>query len=50
MVKDVVFRVHIPFDLMYFICSVRAILCHDNGTFKFSVYEVSVMSHSSVSN
>ena len=49
-VKDIVFRVHTPLDLMYFVCSVRAILCHDDGTFEFSVDESRIMSHSSVSN
>lgn len=50
MVKDVVFRVHLPFDLMHLVGSVRAILGHDNGTFELSVDKACVVSHSSISN
>jgi len=50
MVKDVVFRVHLPFDLMHLVGSVRAILGHDNGTFELSVDKACVVSHSSISD
>lgn len=50
MVKDVVFRVHLPFDLVHLVGSVWSILGHDDGTFEFSVDEACVVSHSSISN
>jgi len=50
MVKDIVFRVHLPFDLMHLVGSVRAVLSHDDGTFELSVHKACVVSHSSISN
>jgi hypothetical protein len=50
MVKDVIFWVHSPLDLMNLVGSMRAILGHDDGTFEFSVDEICIMSHTSVSN
>jgi hypothetical protein len=50
MVKNVVFRVHLPFDLMHLVGSVRSILGHNDGTFELSVDETGIVSHSSVSD
>lgn len=43
MVEDVVLWVHLPLDLMDFVGSVRAILCHDDGTFEFSIDEILIV-------
>jgi len=47
-IEDVFFWVHIPLDLMNFVGSVRTILSHDDGSFEFSVDEICIMSHSSI--
>lgn len=49
-VKDIVFGIHIPFDLMYFIGPMRPIPGHYNCTFKFSVNMSLVMSQQSILN
>lgn len=49
-VKDVVFRVHLPLDLMDLVGSVRTVLGHDDGTLEFTVDKVGVVSHTSISD
>jgi len=48
MVKNVVFRVHLPLNLMDLVGSVRTVLGHDDGTLELTVDKVGVMSHSSI--
>jgi hypothetical protein len=48
MVKDVVFRVHVPLDLVDFVGSVRSVLGHDDGTLELSVDESGIVSHTSI--
>ena len=48
MVKDVVLGVHVPLDLVHLVGSVRTVLGHDDGPFEFSVYEILVVSLSSI--
>ena len=49
-VKDVVFRVHLPLDLMDLVGSVRTVLGHDDSTLEFTVDKVGVVSHTSISD
>jgi len=44
MVKNVVFRVHVPLDLMDLVGTVRTVLSHDDCAFKFSVDKICIMS------
>ena len=44
MVKNVVFGVHIPLDLVDFVGTVRTILSHDDSAFKLSVDKICIMS------
>jgi len=48
MIKDVVFRVHVPLDLMDLVSSMWTVLSHDDGTLKLSVDESSIVSHTSI--
>jgi hypothetical protein len=48
MVKDVVFGVHVPLDLMHFVGSVGAILGHNDGAFKLSVHKICIVSQASI--
>ena len=50
MVKDVVFWVHVPLDLMDFVGSVRTVLGHDDSSFELTVDKIGIVSHSSISN
>jgi hypothetical protein len=50
MVKDVVFWVHSPLDLVDLVGSVWAVLGHDDGTLELAVDEICIMSHASVSD
>ena len=47
-IKDVVFWVHVPLDLMDFVGSMRTVLGHDDGSFELTVDEIGIMSHSSI--
>jgi len=49
-VKDIILWVHVPLDLMDLVSSVRTVLGHDDGTLELSVDEISVVSHSSISD
>ena len=42
-VKDIVFGVHGPLDLMYLVCAVGTVLSHDDGSFKLAVDEIGVV-------
>lgn len=48
MVENVILWVHVPFDLVDFVSSVRAIFGHDNSTFKFSANKVLIKSLKSI--
>jgi|TARA_B110001450_G_scaffold175316_1_gene163733 hypothetical protein len=48
MVKDVVFRVHLPLNLMDLVGSVRTVLGHDDGTLELTVDKVGIVSHASI--
>lgn len=50
MIKDVVFRVHVPLDLMDLVSSMWTVLSHDDGTLELSVDECSIVSHTSISD
>ena len=50
LVKDVVFRVHVPLDLMDLVGSMRSVLGHDDGTLELSVHEGGIVSLTSVSD
>lgn len=43
MIKDVVLGVHVPLDLVHFVGTVRPILGHHDGAFKFSIDEICIM-------
>lgn len=47
-VEDIVLWVHIPLDLVYLVCSVRAILGHDDCTLKLSVDEICIVALASI--
>lgn len=47
-VKDVVFWVHIPLDLMDFVGSMRTVLGHDDSSFELTVDKIGIVSHSSI--
>jgi len=49
MVKDVVFRVHVPLDLMDFVGTMRTVLSHNDGAFKLSVDKICIVSLASIS-
>jgi hypothetical protein len=42
-VKDIILRIHGPFDLMDFVRPVRSIFCHYDGTLEFSLHEILVV-------
>ena len=44
MVKDVVFRVHAPLDLMDLVGTMRAVFSHDYSAFKLSVDKICIVS------
>lgn len=48
MVKDVVLGVHVPLDLVHLVGTVRSILGHNDGAFKFSVHEICIMFFKSI--
>lgn len=43
MVEDVIFGVHVPFDLMDFVGTMRAVLSHYYSSFEFSGHKLSIM-------
>lgn len=49
-VKDIVFRVHVPLDLMDFVCSVGSVVSHNDCSFEFTINEVCIISHSTFFN
>ena len=49
-VKDIVFRVHVPLDLMNFVSSVGSVVSHDDCSFEFTINEVCIISHSTFFN
>jgi hypothetical protein len=38
-VENVLFRIHVPFDLVHLVSPVRAVLGHDDGALEFAVDE-----------
>jgi hypothetical protein len=48
MVEDVVFGVHVPFDLMHLVGTVGAVFGHHDGPFKLSVDKICIMSLASI--
>lgn len=48
MIKDVVFGVHVPLDLVNFVSTMWTILSHDNGAFEFSVNVALIMASKSI--
>jgi hypothetical protein len=48
LIKDVVFGVHVPLDLMDLVSSVWPVLSHDDGTLELSIDESCIVSHTSI--
>jgi hypothetical protein len=44
MVKNVVFWVHVPLDLMNLVSTMRTVLSHDDCAFKLSVDKICIVS------
>ena len=49
-VEDVVFGVHIPLDLVYFVGTVGSVLGHDNSTLKFAVHKLCIVALAPIVN
>ena len=47
-IKDVVFGIHIPLDLMHLIGSVGAVFSHHDSSFKLPVDKIFIMSLESI--